>query len=103
MGSEVFLCERSQPCGVQFSRPREILFSQDPLDPNVDWERAQPLVGEEHHTISNLCAHARQLTQAHVKIGIRQHRHLLKVNFAGRGLSGRHQQVFRAITKCTFA
>ena len=63
MFAKVFLCERPQPCRVQFSRPRKILFPQNPLDPDVDRERAQALVGKEHHTISNLCAHARQLAK----------------------------------------
>src|SRR5262249_28147950 len=45
MVAEVFLCERPQPGGVQSSRPRKILFSQHPLNPDVDREGAQPLVG----------------------------------------------------------
>jgi hypothetical protein len=70
MVPEVSLCERSKARRVQFSRPREILFAQNPLDPDVDRERAQPLVGKEHHTISNLRAYAGQLAQSRAKIGI---------------------------------
>src|ERR1700731_4781778 len=40
MVPKVTLCERPEPRGVQFSRPREILFAQNPLDPDVDRERA---------------------------------------------------------------
>jgi len=61
MVAKVSLCERLEPGGVQSSRPRKILFAQNPLDPDVDRERAQPLVGKEHHTISNLRAYAGQL------------------------------------------
>src|SRR5437868_5823500 len=59
--AKVFLCERPKPSGVQFSRARKILFAQDPLDPDIDRERAQPLVGKKHHAISNLRAYAWQL------------------------------------------
>src|SRR5690349_6586373 len=52
--AEVLLCERSQLRRVQFSGPWKVLFAQDPLDPDVNRKRAQPLVGEEHHAISNL-------------------------------------------------
>src|SRR3981081_3867505 len=51
---KVSLCERSKTRGVQFSRPREILFAQNPLDPDVDRERAQPLAGKQKHTLINL-------------------------------------------------
>src|SRR5438105_11178571 len=61
MVAKISLCERLEPGGVQSSRPRKILFAQNPLDPDVDRERAQPLVGKEHHTISNLRAYAGQL------------------------------------------
>src|SRR5437764_1115578 len=61
MVAEVSLCERSQPRGVQSSRPGKILFPQHPLDPDVDRKGAQALVSKEHHAISNLRAHAREL------------------------------------------
>ena len=84
MVAEVLLCERLKPLGVQFSRARKILFAQDPLDPDVDREGAQSLVGKEHHTISNLRAHARQLAQSRAKIDIRQCCQPLKIEIAAR-------------------
>src|SRR2546430_8126475 len=41
MVAKVSLCERSQPRGVQSSRPRKVLFPQHPLDPDVDRKGAQ--------------------------------------------------------------
>src|SRR5205807_85755 len=80
MVAEVSLCERTKPRRVQFSRPRKIVFPQDTLDPDVDWECAQPLIGKEHHTISNLHAYARQLAQTPTKIDIRQDRQFFKID-----------------------
>ena len=70
MVSKVSLCERAKARGVQFSRPRKIAFAQNPLDPDVYRERAQPLVSKEHHTISNLRAYAWQLAQPRAKVDI---------------------------------
>ena len=55
-----------------FLPAREITLSQDPLDPDVDWERAEPLVGEEHHAVCDLHAHPRQIAQVLLKIAIRK-------------------------------
>jgi hypothetical protein len=41
---------------------RKILLLQGPLDPDVDWERAQTLKGEQHYTVGNLRSHAGQST-----------------------------------------
>ena len=103
MVPKVSLCERLEPRGVQSSRPRKILFAQNPLDPDVDRERAQPLVGKEHHTISNLRAHARQLAQPRAKIDIRKRGQLPKIDISIRDQASRGQQIFRAITERTFA
>jgi hypothetical protein len=43
------------------SFPREILLSQDALNPNIDRKRPQPFVSEEHYAVGHLRAHARQL------------------------------------------
>src|SRR5438067_7819913 len=51
--TEISLTKSAQLRRSHFSFPRKIFLPQDPLDPHVDRERAQPLVGEEHHTISN--------------------------------------------------
>ena len=91
MVPEVSLCERSKPRGVQFSRPREIAFAQNPLDPDVDRERAQPLVGKEHHTISNLRAHAGQRAQPRAKIDIGERSQLLKIDISACDRARRRQ------------
>jgi hypothetical protein len=84
MVPKVSLCERSKPSGVQFSRPGKIVFAQHPLNPDVDRERAQPLVGKEHYTISNLRAYARQLAQPRPKIDIGERRQLLQIDISAR-------------------
>src|SRR5262245_49659157 len=99
MVSEVFLCERAKPGGVQSSRSRKILFPQDSLDPDIDRECAQALVGKEHHAISNLCAHARQLAQSRAKIDIRKRGELFKIDIAACDQSRGCEQIFSAITK----
>ena len=60
----------TQPLRGYFFRPREVFLSQDALDPNIDGKRAQAFVGEEHHTISNLHANARQPAQPCPQIDI---------------------------------
>src|SRR5450631_2391838 len=61
--SEVGFTKGAELCCGYFSFSRKVFLFQDALDPDVDWKRPQPLVGKEHHTTSNLCAHARQFTQ----------------------------------------
>src|SRR5438874_873349 len=91
MFAEVSLCERLQPRRVQFSSSRKILFAQNPLDPDVDRKRAQPLVGKEHHTISNLRAYARQLAQPRAKIDIGKRSQLFKIDISVCDQSRRRQ------------
>src|SRR5262249_46825566 len=103
MVAEVFLCERLEPRRVQSWRPGKISFPEHPLDPDIDREGTKTLVGKEHHTISNLRAHARQLAQTHPKIEIGQLREFLKIDTADRDQTRRCQQIFVTITKRALA
>src|SRR5678816_415469 len=55
--SEIAFAKVAQLRSSHFSLSGKVLFSQNPLDPNVDRKSSQPLVGKEHDTISNLRAH----------------------------------------------
>jgi hypothetical protein len=43
-----------------FFLPRKILLFQNSLDPNVNRECAEALIGKEHYTVSYLRSHAWQ-------------------------------------------
>ena len=96
---KVLLCERAQPRCVQSSRPRKVAFAQDPLDPDIDREGAQTFIGKEHHTISNLRAHARQLAELGPKIDIGKPAPFFQIDFARPDASRRRQQILSAITE----
>src|SRR5881394_3949581 len=53
---------------------REILLSQNALDPDIDWKSAPTFVGKKHDTIRDLRAHAWQCTELFSKIGIGKRR-----------------------------
>ena len=76
---------------------REITLPQHPRDPNVDRECTQPLVGEEHHTISNLRTDPRQLAEGGAEIGVGQSCQLIEIDLSGGNQAGRGQQVGRTI------
>ena len=101
--AEICSGKLAQITGRHFSFPREIFFLQDALDPDIDRESAQAFVGKEHHTISNLCAHARQLAKLCPKIDIGKHRPFFQIGFARGDQSRRGQQILRAITERAFA
>src|SRR5213076_1049053 len=86
-----------------FLPAREITLSQDPLDPDVDWERAEPLVSKEHHAGCDLHAHTRQLAQVLPKIADRKRRPCFEITFAGTDELCGCAQVFGAITELAFA
>ena len=51
---------------------REILLSQNTLDPDIDRKSTQTFVGKEHHTIGDLRADAPKFAELCAKIGIRK-------------------------------
>ena len=68
--AEIVLAKGTELGCRYFSFSRKVFFFQNALDPDVDGKRAQPFVGKEHHTISNLRAHARQLAKSFSKFDI---------------------------------
>jgi len=86
-----------------FPSTLQIMLSQNPLDPHIDRECAEPLVCKEHHAVCDLQAHARQLTQVLAKTVIRELRPCFQVTFARADQLRRREQVFRAIAKRAFA
>jgi hypothetical protein len=66
--------EFTQLLRCHFLPAREIMLSQNPLDPDVDWKCAESVVGKEHHAVCDLQAHTRQLAQVLPKIAIRKRR-----------------------------
>lgn len=58
--AEVLRRELGQFLCRYFAPVPEIRLSQDALDPNIDWEGADALVGEEHYAICDLRTHAGQ-------------------------------------------
>src|SRR6266487_4957650 len=59
------------PCRDPFVS-REILLSQNTLDPDIDRKGAQTFIGKEHHTIGDLRADTRKVAEVCAKIGIRK-------------------------------
>ena len=86
-----------------FLPAREILLSQNALDPDVDWECAEPLVSKEHHAVCDLRAHTRQIAQVIPKTALRKHRPCFEITFAGTNKLCCRAQVFGTITKLAFA
>ena len=84
-------------CHVSFSR--KIFLLQDALDPNIDRERAQPFVGEEHDAVRDLGADSRQLAKMRAQQVIGQFPPLFEVRFAAGDESCRGQQIFRSVTQ----
>ena len=64
MLSEIGLAKSAELRRRHFSFSGKVFLFQDALDPDVDRKRPEPLVSKEHHTISNLRAHAGQLAEA---------------------------------------
>src|SRR5881275_2743717 len=61
---------------------REILLSQNALDPDIDWKSAPTFVGKKHDTIRDLRAHAWQCTELFSKIGIGKRRPRFQISRA---------------------
>src|SRR5215471_11843172 len=93
----------TQLLGRYFLSMRQVTLPQNPLDPDVDWERAEPLVRKKHHAICDLLAYAGQSTQFLSKIRIRKPGPCLEITFAGTDELRSGAQVFGAITELTFA
>jgi len=81
---------------------REITLSQNPLDPDVDWECVQPLVGKEHHAICDLGSHAGQRAYVISKLAIGKRRPCFEITFAGPDELRSGAQAFGAITERAF-
>ena len=79
----------------------KIFLFQNALDPHVDRKCLQPLVGKKHHTISNLRAHARQLTQTSSQSFVGELPPLFKIDLAGGDEVRRSEQILRPVTECT--
>jgi hypothetical protein len=94
--SEVDLAKGAELCCGHFSFSGKIFLFQNALDPHVDRKCLQPLVGKKHHTISNLRAHARQLTQTRSQCFIRELAPLFKIDLGGNE-ARRRQQVIRPV------
>ena len=58
--AEVAVAKCAQPRGGDFARAGEVFLAQNALDPDIDRERAEAFVGEEHDAISDLGADAGQ-------------------------------------------
>src|SRR6266571_5917768 len=101
--TEIRFRKLAQSPSRQLTRPRKISFPQDALDPDIYRKRAQAFVSEEHHTISNLCAYARQLAQRRAKIDIGKGVYFLKVDISVRDQPCGGEEVFRAITERALA
>src|SRR5213076_2267447 len=86
-----------------FLPAREITLSQNPLDPDIDWECAEPLVGKEHDAVCDLCTHTRQLAQVLPKIAIRKRRPRFEITFTGTDELRCCAQVFGTITELASA
>ncbi len=86
-----------------FLSTRQIMLSQNSLDPDVDRECAEPLVCKEHHAICNLRSHTGQLAQIFSKIAIRKPRPSLEIKFTGADSLRCRAQIFGAITELAFA
>ena len=99
--SEVGFAKGAQLRFGRFSVSGKIFLFQNTLDPDVDRKRSQPFVGKKHHTISNLRAHARQLTQTRSQCFIRELTPLLKIDLAGGEEARRPEQILRPVTECT--
>ena len=78
------------------------MLLQHALDPDIDRERAQPFVGEEHHAIRDLRADAGQLAERARKRFIGELAPLLEIGLATRDQPRRREQIFRAITERAF-
>ena len=81
--AEVRFGKFAQPLRCDLLLPREITLSQDPRDPDIDGECAEPLVAEKHHAICNLRSHARQGAQVFSKLGIGKCRPRIQIRFTG--------------------
>ena len=64
----------TQPLRGDLLLVREITLFQDPLDPDVDGECAQALVGKQHYAVGYLRSHAGQRAELFSKIEIRKSR-----------------------------
>jgi hypothetical protein len=58
--AEIGFGKFTQPLRGHFPSTRKVLLSQNPFDPDVDRECAEPLVTKEHHAICDLRSDAGQ-------------------------------------------
>src|SRR5215469_4056720 len=89
--------------GRDFLSARQITLSQNPLDPDVDWKCAEPLVCKEHHAICDLRSYARQSAQCISQPNVRKCRPCIKITLPGTYELRSRAQVFGAITELAFA
>src|SRR5262245_46608265 len=69
--AEITLGELAQPLLGHPLSPRKIMLPQHTLDPDIDRECLQPLIGKKHYAIGNLRPHAWQCAQLFSELGIR--------------------------------
>ena len=68
--AEIGFAEFTELPRRHFLSTRKIMLSQNPLDPDVDWECAEPVVGKEHHAICDFRADARKVAKFFSKIDV---------------------------------
>src|SRR5467141_2054923 len=79
--AEIGLGKVPQLLRRHFLSMRKIALSQNPLDPHVDRECAEPLVGKKHHTICDLRPNAGQRAQFLPKTSNRKSRRCYQYTF----------------------
>src|SRR5213594_1653973 len=100
--AEIGFAEFTELPRRHFLSTRKIMLSQNPLDPDVDWECVQPLVGKEHHAICDLRPDAGQRAYVISKLAIGKRRPCFEITFAGPDELRSGAQAFGAITERAF-
>ena len=100
--SEIRLAKSAELLGGYFSSPGKIFLHEDALDPNIDREGAQPLVGKEHYAIGHFRADPWQLAKPNPEFLVRQVAPRFKVGLARGDEPRRGQQILRPISQGAF-
>ena len=101
--AEIRLAKRAELLRRHLAFPGKIFLFQDALDPDIDRKRAQPLVGEEHHAISDFRADAGQLAESGPQGFVGKYAPLLEISLAGRDQTRGREKVFRPVTEGAFS
>src|SRR6202011_3269351 len=97
--AEIFGRKRAEPRRCRFSFPGEILFSQDTLDPNVDRECAEALIGKKHNAVGDLRSDTLECTEVRLQFCIFQLRPLFESNILGSNYSRRVEKILCPIAE----